>query len=232
VVFPSFIINPALRPKMSFDPLKDFRPVGQTMSVPMGIAVHPAVPAKSLAELIALARAKPGELSYGTPGTGTTHHIMGEMLKLAAGINLTHAPFQGGAPSMVAVTGGHISMVYGNTTEIAPAIKVGKLRGIVVTSAQRAEVLPDVPTMRESGYPQLEATNWSGMVAAAATPSEAVARLNAELVAALRESAVQDRLTANGMSAAPGTPEAFGAFLRAEAARYAKVVREAGIKVD
>ena len=232
VVFPSFIINPSLRAKMSFDPLKDFRPVGQTMSVPMGIAVNPAVPAKSLAELIALARAKPGELSYGTPGLGTTHHIMGEMLKLAAGINLTHAPFQGGAPSIVAATGGHISMVYGNTTEIAPAVKAGKLRAIVVTSAQRADALPEVPTMREAGYPQLEATNWSGIVAAAATPSAAVARLNAELVATLRERAVQERLVSNGMSAEPGTPEAFGAFLQAEAARYAKVVREAGIKVD
>jgi len=154
------------------------------------------------------------------------------MLKLAAGINLTHAPFQGGGPSLLAATGGHISMVYGNVTEIAPAVKAGKLRGIVVTSAQRADVLPEVPTMRESGYPELEATNWSGLVVAAATPAAAVARLNAELVTALREAGVQEKFTSNGMSAAPGSAEQFGAFLQSEAARYAKVVREAGIKVD
>ena len=142
VVFPSFIINPALRSQMAFDPLKDFKAVGLTMSVPMAIAVHPSVPAKNLEELVALARARPGELSYGTPGIGTTHHVMGEMLRQAAKINITHAPFQGGAPALTAVTGGHISMMYGNATEVAPSVKTGKIRAIVVTGAERAEVMP------------------------------------------------------------------------------------------
>jgi tripartite-type tricarboxylate transporter receptor subunit TctC len=232
VVFPSFIINPALRKEMPFDPLKDFKAVGQTMSVPMAIAVNPSVPAKSLEELIALARARPGELSYGTPGIGTTHHVMGEMLKLAAKINITHAPFQGGGPALVAVTGGHITMMYGNATEIAPSVKSGKLRAIVVTSAERADVLPDVPTMREAGYPELEATNWSGLVVPAATPAAAIARLSAELMRALRSADVQDKFRSNGMSPAPTTPEQFGAFLQSESVRYAKVVREAGVKAD
>jgi len=232
VVFPSFVINPALRREMSFDPLKDFKAVGQTMSVPMAIAVHPAVPARTLEELIALARARPGEISYGTPGTGTTHHVMGEMLRLAAKIELVHAPFQGGAPALVAATGGHLPMIYGNATEIAPSVKSGKLRAIVVTSPERAEVLPDVPTMRESGYPELEATNWSGMVVPSATPPSAVARLNAELMQALRNADTQDKFRSNGMSPQPGTPEEFGAFLQFESARYAKAVREAGVKVD
>jgi tripartite-type tricarboxylate transporter receptor subunit TctC len=232
VVFPSFIINPALRKEMPFDPLKDFKAVGQTMSVPMAIAVNPSVPAKSLEELIALARARPGELSYGTPGIGTTHHVMGEMLKLAAKINLTHAPFQGGGPALVAVTGGHITMMYGNATEIAPSVKSGKLRAIVVTSAERADVLPDVPTMREAGYPELEATNWSGLVVPAATPPAAIARLSAELMRALRGADVQEKFRSNGMSPAPTTPEQFGAFLQSESVRYAKVVREAGVKAD
>jgi tripartite-type tricarboxylate transporter receptor subunit TctC len=232
VVFPSFIINPALRKEMPFDPLKDFKAVGQTMSVPMAIAVNPSVPAKSLEELIALARARPGELSYGTPGIGTTHHVMGEMLKLAAKINITHAPFQGGGPALVAVTGGHITMMYGNATEIAPSVKSGKLRAIVVTSAERADVLPDVPTMREAGYPELEATNWSGLVVPAATPPAAIARLSAELMRALRSADVQDKFRSNGMSPAPTTPEQFGAFLQSESVRYAKVVREAGVKAD
>jgi len=232
VVFPSFIINPALRRGMSFDPLKDFKAVGQTMSVPMAIALHPSVPAKTLEELIALARARPGQISYGTPGTGTTHHVMGEMLRLAMKIDLVHAPFQGGAPALLAITGGHIPMIYGNATEVAQSEKTGKLRVIVVTSPERAEVLPDVPTMRESGYPELEATNWSGMVVASATPPSAIVRLNAELVQALRNADTQEKFRSNGMSPAPGTPEEFGAFLQSESARYAKAVREAGVKVD
>jgi len=232
VVFPSFVINPALRRGMSFEPLKDFKAVGQTMSVPMAIALHPSVPAKTLEELIALARARPGQISYGTPGTGTTHHVMGEMLRLAMKIDLVHAPFQGGAPALLAITGGHIPMIYGNATEVAQSEKTGKLRVIVVTSPERAEVLPDVPTMRESGYPELEATNWSGMVVASATPPSAIVRLNAELVQALRNADTQEKFRSNGMSPAPGTPEEFGAFLQSESARYAKTVREAGVKVD
>src|SRR5512138_2206084 len=213
VVFPSFIINPSVRPGMSFHPLKDFRAVGQTVAMPMTIAVHPAVPAKTLAELVTLARAKPGEIAYGTPGIATTHHVMGELLALTTKAKFTHAPFQGGAPSLTAVTGGHIPMVYANTTEVVQAVNSGKLRALVVTSAERADVLPDVPTMKEAGYPQLEAYNWSGMVVAAATPPAAIARLNAELVKALRTPSVQEKFKTYGMNTAAGAPEAFDAFL-------------------
>jgi tripartite-type tricarboxylate transporter receptor subunit TctC len=157
---------------------------------------------------------------------------MGEMLRLAMKIDIVHAPFQGGAPALVAATGGHIPMIYGNATEVAPSVKSGKLRAVVVTSPERAEVLADVPTMRESGYPELEATNWSGMVVPSATPPSAIARLNAELVQALRNADTQDKFRSNGMSPAPGTPEEFSAFLKSESARYAKAVREAGVKVD
>jgi tripartite-type tricarboxylate transporter receptor subunit TctC len=232
VVFPSFIIQPALRTGMSFDPLRDFTAVGQTISVPMVIAVHSAVPAKSLQELVALARAKPGELAYGTPGIGTTHHVYGEMFRLAMKINITHAPFQGGAPAVTAASGGHIAIALLNVSEIAPHAKSGKLRALVVTSGERAEALPDVPTLREAGYPELEASNWAGMVVASATPPAAVARLNSELARALRSSDVQEKFKVHGMSATPGTPEQFGAFLRAEAARYGKAVREANIKAE
>jgi tripartite-type tricarboxylate transporter receptor subunit TctC len=232
VVFPSFIINPSVRSGLSYDPLKDFRAVGQTMAVPMVIAVHPTVAAKSLQELIALARSKPGAISYGTPGIATTHHVMGEMLALAAKINLTHAPFQGGGPALAALTGGHIPMIYANASEIAPSVKSGKVRPIVVTSAERSDVLPDVPTMREAGYPELEATNWSGMVVPAATPAAVVARLNQELVRALRLAEVAEKFKGYGMNPSPTTPEQFGAFLQSESARYAKVVREAGVKAE
>jgi tripartite-type tricarboxylate transporter receptor subunit TctC len=202
------------------------------MAVPMVIAVNASVPAKSLQDLIALARAKPGEISYGTPGIATTHHVMGEMLRLAAKINLTHAPFQGGGPALTALTGGHIPMIYANASEIAPLVKSGKVRPLVVTSPERSDVLPEVPTMREAGYPELEATNWSGMVVPAATPAAVVARLNQELVRALRIAEVAEKFKGYGMTPSPTTPEQFGAFLQSESARYAKAVREAGVKAE
>jgi tripartite-type tricarboxylate transporter receptor subunit TctC len=232
VVFPSFVISPAVKQGLKFDPLKDFKAVGQAISVPMVFAVNPSVPAKSLQELIALARAKPGEIAYGTPGAGTTHHVIGEMFRLVANINIVHAPFQGGAPAMTAAAGGHIPMVVGNVNEIAPFAKSGKIRALAVTTSERAELLPDVPTMREAGYPEIESTNWSGLVVPAATPPSAIARLNAELVQALRNAEVQEKLKTYGMSPAPGTPEEFAALMRSESARYAKVVREAGIKAE
>jgi tripartite-type tricarboxylate transporter receptor subunit TctC len=232
VVFPSFVINPAVKQGLRYDPSRDFKAVGQTISVPMVFAVNPSVPAKSLQELIALARAKPGEIAYGTPGTGTTHHVIGEMFRLAVNINIVHAPYQGGAPAMTAAAGGHIPMIVGNVNEIAPFAKSGKIRPLAVTTRERAELLPDVPTVREAGYPEIESTNWSGLVVPVATPPSAISRLNAELVRALGNAEVQEKLKTYGMSPTPGTPEQFGAFLQSEAARYAKVVREAGLKAD
>jgi tripartite-type tricarboxylate transporter receptor subunit TctC len=231
VVFPSFVINPSFR-RVAYDPIRDFKAVGQASSLPMAIAVSLSVPAKSLAELIALARAKPGSIAYGTPGIGTTHHVWGEMFRLAAGIDIAHAPYQGGGPAITAAAGGHLPMVIGNVTEIGPSAKSGKVRAIVVTTGERDPGLPDVPTIREAGYPALEATNWSGYVVPAATPQAAVSRLSAELVRALRSAEVEEKFKAQGMSPTPGTPEQFAAFLQSEQTRYAKVVREAGVKAD
>jgi tripartite-type tricarboxylate transporter receptor subunit TctC len=231
VVFPSFVINPSFR-RVAYDPIRDFKAVGQASSLPMAIAVSLSVPAKSLGELIALARAKPGTLAYGTPGIGTTHHVWGEMFRLAAGINIAHAPYQGGGPAITAAAGGHLPMVIGNVTEIGPSAKSGKVRAIVVTTGERDPGLPDVPSIREAGYSVLEATNWSGYVVPAATPPAAVARLSAELVRALRSAEVEEKFKAQGMSPTPGTPEQFAAFLQSEQARYAQVVREAGVKAD
>ena len=231
VVFPSFVVNASAR-NVAYDPIKDFKAVGQAISLPMAISVNPTVPAKSLQELIALARAKPGEMAYGTPGAGTTHHDFTEMLKLAANINITHAPYQGAAPAVTAAMGGHIPIFVGNVTEIAPHANSGKIRALVVTTAERAEALPDVPTLREAGYPELEATNWAGLVVPGATPAAVIVRLNAELQRALRSPEVQEKLKAQGMFPTPGTAEEFAALLRSEFARYAKVIKEAGIKLD
>src|SRR5436309_3133008 len=232
VVFPSFIIQPAVKQGLQFDPLKDFRAVGQTITLSMAFAVNPSVPAKSIQELVALARAKPGEIAYGTPGAGTTHHVIGEMFRLAANINIVHAPFQGEAPALTAAAGGHIPMVFVNASALAPFAKSGKIRALAVTTPERTEVFPDVPTMRDAGYPEVDSTNWSGLVVPSATPPSAISRLNAELVSALRSAQIQEKLKTYGMSPAPGTPEQFGALLQPEAARYAKVVTEAGIKAD
>src|SRR6266581_1338959 len=151
VVFPSFVIQPAVKQGLQFDPLKDFRAVGQTISLSMAFAVNPSVPAKSIQELVALARAKPGEIAYGTPGAGTTHHVIGEMFRLAANISIVHAPFQGEVPALTAAAGGHIPMVFVNASAVAPFAKSGKIRPLAVTTPERTEVLPDVPTVREAG---------------------------------------------------------------------------------
>jgi tripartite-type tricarboxylate transporter receptor subunit TctC len=232
LVFPSFVINPTLRHGLNYDPLKDFRSIGQAMSLPMAIAVGPAVPAKTLPELIALARARPGDFSYGTPGTGTTHNIVGEMMKLATHIDIVHVPYPGGGAQVTATAGGHLQIAIANVTEIVPFARSGKVRVLVVTTPERAEALPDVPTFREAGYPEFEATNWAGYVVPAATPPAMVARLNAELVRALRNPEVQEKLKTQGMFVAPGTPEEFTALLQSEATRYGRVIREAGIKID
>ena len=232
VVFPSFIIQPAVKQGLKFDPLKDFKAVGQTISLPMAFAVNPSVPARSLQELAALARAKPGEIAYGTPGAGTTHHVIGELFRLTAHINIAHAPFQGEAPALTASAGGHIPMVFVNASALAPFAKSGKMRALAVTTPERAEVLPEVPTVREAGFPEVESTNWSGLVVPGTTPTAVIARLNAELMGALRDAEIREKLKTYGMSPVPGTTEQFAALLQSESARYAKVVREAGIKAD
>src|SRR5262245_44352046 len=159
----------------------------------MMIAVNPSVPAKTLKQLIELARAKPGAIAYGTPGPASTHRIAAEMFRIATGIELTHAPYSGGAPAMTALIGGHIQMVYLNVNEVVQHVNAGKVRALVVTTRERAESLPDVPTFRELGYPQLEASNWSGLVVRAATPNDIVAKLNVELVRALKDPQVLDK---------------------------------------
>ncbi|HTQ74111.1 MAG TPA: tripartite tricarboxylate transporter substrate binding protein [Burkholderiales bacterium] len=232
VVFPSFVINPAVKPGVKYDPLKDFRAVGQTISVPMVFAVNLSVPAKSLQELVALARAKPGEIAYGTSGAGTAHHVIGELFRQTANIDIVHVPFQGGGPAITAAIGGHIPMVLANVFEVVAFAKGGKIRPLAVTSAERAEAMPEVPTVREAGYPEVESTNWAGLVVPAATPTATVARLNSEINQALRSAEMREKFRNVGMTPAPGTPEEFGAFLQSESARYAKVVLEAGIKAE
>ena len=229
---PSFTTLSALRSKLAFETDRDFRAVSQAIGLPMVIAVNPALPAKTMKEYVALAKAHPGEITYGTSGPGTSHHLLGEALRMAAKIDITHAPFQGEAPAVIAAVGGHITGVLVNLTSTAPFIKSGRLRALVITTAQRDALIPDVPTAREVGYPEIEATNWAGFVVASATPPAAVARLNAEIVKALNASDVRESLRVQGLIPTPSTPEQFAALLKSDGARYSKIARAANVRLD
>jgi len=231
IVYPSFVINPSVR-KVQYDPQRDFRAVTQIISLPMSFAVHPSLPVNTFKDYAALARAKPGEITYGTPGVGTTHHVLAELAALSMKGKLTHVPYSGGAPAITALAGGHVTSVCGNVSEMVPFAKSNRIRVLVVTSAKRSESLPEVPTMRESGFPDLEATNWSGIVVPAATPAAAVTRLNTELVRALGTTDIRDKFRTQEMAPEPSTAEQFAGLLQSESARYSKVVKAAGIRAE
>lgn len=228
----SFTINPAVRSKLPYDALRDFAGVSRLATVPVIFSVHPSVPAKTFKELIALARARPGELTYATPGPGTNQHLIGEMLKSMAGIDINHVPYQGGAPATMAVMGGHTSVLIINVTESGPHIQAGKLRALAVTSLERSVDFKEVPTVAESGFPGFEAITWFGAVAPAATPREAINRLNADIVRALQLPEVRNGLGKLGLSAAGTSAEEFDAFIRSELRRNEKVARASNLKID
>ncbi len=232
MIGPSFTSHAALRSKLAFDTDRDFRAVSQVIGLTMAIAVNPSLPAKNMREFVALARARPGEISCGTSGPGTSHHLLLEALKLAAKIDIVHAPFQGAAPAVPAAVGGHVTAVLLNLADVAPFIKTGKLRALVVTSAQREDSMPGVPTAREAGQPELEAINWSGFVVHSATPVSAIARLNAETVKALHAPEVRDNLRTQAMVATPGTPEEFAALIKSDGERYRRIIREANVRLE
>ena len=232
MIGPSFTSHSALRSKLPFDTDRDFKAVGQVIALTMVIAVNPSLPVKTLKEYIALARARPGEISYGSSGPGTSHNLLGEALKLAAKVNIVHAPFQGEAPAVTAAVGGHITGVLVNVTSTAPFIKAGRLRGLAVTTPARDPLIPDVPTAREVGHPEIEATNWSGFIVPSATPAGAVARLNAETVRVLNLSDVRETMRGQGLIAAPSTPEQFAALIKSDTLRYNRIAREANVRLD
>jgi len=232
MIGPSFTSHAVLRTGLSFDTDRDFRAVSEVIGLTMAISVNPSLPARNMKEFVALAKARPGEISCGTSGPGTSHHLLLEALKLASKIDIVHTPFQGAAYAVPATVGGHVTAVLVNVSDMAPFIKSGKLRAIVVTSKRREETLPDVPTAAESGHPELEAINWSGFVAHSATPANVVARLNAETVKALNAPEVRALLHKIDVVPAPTTPEEFAALIKSDGERYRRIIREANVRLE
>jgi tripartite-type tricarboxylate transporter receptor subunit TctC len=229
---PSFTINPFVQAKLPFDPLKDFTGVTRLVYNPLIICVHPSLPVKSVKELVVLARARPGELTWAVSSVIGGGRIGGELFKDAAKIDMTVVPYGGGAPAMTAVLGGHTSMLVGNMLDCAPYVASGRMRPIAVTSATRSDTLPDVPTVAESGYPGFEATNWFGAVVRSGTPGASIQRLSAEIARALKLPDVTDALGKLGMIAAPMSPAEFDALIRREMEINGKIIRKLGLKVE
>jgi len=225
-------INPFVYAKMPFDTMKDFSPISQLTSLPIVMVVNPSVPAKNLKEFIAFAKAKPGEASFASGGNGTQTHLAGEMLKTMAGIEMIHVPYKGTAPAMVDLLGGRVSAMFDQIATALPHIRAGKLVAIGVTTAKRASVAPDIPTLAESGVPGYEATTWHGLFAPAGTPKEVIARLNAETVKALTAPELVEKFKANGVDPVSSSPEEFGAFVQAELNRWRDAVKAAGLKPE
>ena len=225
-------INVSLYAKLRYDPVKDFAPVSLTHLAPRVLVVHPSVPAKTVPELIALARAKPGELTFGSAGSGGTNHLSGELFKSMAGIDLVHVPYKGSAPASVDLLGGRITLVFDSIVAWGDHIKTGKVRALGVTSLRRSAALPDVPTIAESGLAGFDVANWLGVLAPAGTPKDAIARLNAEIRIAMADAEMQRQLVAVGIDPTYSTPEAFAELIRADIPKWAKVVRASGARAD
>ena len=228
----TMVINPHVFPKVGFDTVKDFAPIGKIGDAVLILVAHPGVPAKSLKEVIALSKTQPGGLSYGTSGTGGTPHIAGELLKQRAGANLTHIPYKGGGQALTDVLGGNIPLVYTAIAGAIPHVKSGKLHAVAVSSGKRASSLPEVPTFIESGLSDFEINSWVALLAPAKTPKAIVDRLNAELNAVLSDAEVRERLNGMGISATPGTADKFGEEMKRDLARYGQVVKAANIKAE
>ncbi len=223
-------INPALRSDLSYDPFRDFSPVGMLVVNPQILVAHPTLAAKNIRELVALAKQKPGQLNFASAGTGTATHLGLELLKLTAGIDVVHVPYKGGAPAVTDLIGGQVQLLWVSIPSVLPHVKAGRLRALAVSTAKRTTSAPDVPTVTESGYPGFEYSNWNALFAPAGTPQPQLRKINAQVVAALSDPAVAQRLTAQGADPAPGTPEELGKYMRTDHERWKKVIRTANIK--
>jgi len=227
---PEMSIHPSMRSKLPYEPLKDFALITQLTSGQFMLACHPSVPVTTVKELIALAKARPGRLDYGSSGTGGINHLSGQLLQLMAGFRWEHVPFKGSGPSVVGLMIGEVDFVFGSTASLVGPASSGRVRALAVTGPKRFAEFPDVPTIAESGVPGFYVTGWYGLYAPAGTSADIVRRLHAEVKRALNSPDVKEKLAKTGNEPVASTPEEFAAFLRAETAKWAKVIKESGLR--
>lgn len=224
--------NAALYKKLSYDVVKDFSPVILLDTAPNVLAVHPSVPAKSVRELIALAKTRRGALTYASAGIGSSNHLSGELFRTMAGVDIVHVPYKGGGAAVTDLLAGQISMYFGTTPSTMPHVRTGRLRALGVTTARRTPAAPDVPTIAESGLPGYEQSAWHGLLAPAGTPEAIITKLHAEVVRALRSPDVAERFAVQGIDVIGSSPAEFAAFIRQDLAKYEKLVKTANIRID
>jgi tripartite-type tricarboxylate transporter receptor subunit TctC len=225
----SLVISPAMQ-KVPYDVFRDLAPIGQAVSLQNLIITHPSFAAKSLKELIAMAKAKPNQINYASSGIGSPGHLAGVLLESLAGIQMTHIPYKGGGPAIVDLLAGHVPVFFSVISTGVPHVQSGKARGIAVTGMQRADAIPDIPTVAEAGVPGYAATNWYGLLAPPKTPKAIIDRIHKEMVAALKAPEVAEALKSRGIDVAPSSPAQFGAFIRSETDKWAPIIKKSGIK--
>ena len=225
-------VNPSLYANLPYEPLRDFAPVIMLGKAPNVLVVPPTLPVANVAELVALARARPGALNYGSPGIGTSLHLAAELFKQHFGVEIVHVPYRGNTATLEALIKGEIQIIFDSMSQAAVQVRAGTAKALAVTAPQRWPDLPEVPSMAEAGAPQVEVQSWFGLVAPARTPAEIIQRLNAELLRGLATPEAQEKLRSVGTAAAGETPEAMGSFMRSETERWGRVVRAAGIRIE
>jgi len=232
VVASSITINPSLHKNLPFDPIRDLAAISQLSAFPNMLVVHPSVPVQTVQELIALAKSRPGQLNYGSSGTGTGTHLSAELFKHMTGVDMVHVPYKGGGPAVTSLLGGHVQLNFATTVSVLPHVRAGKLRGIAVTTAKRSPAAPEVPTIAESGVPGFDHGPWNGMLAPARTPKPIIARLNAEVARIVQTPDVKNVLSHEGAEPVGNSSDEFAAIIKAETAKWAKVIKATGMKAD
>jgi tripartite-type tricarboxylate transporter receptor subunit TctC len=228
----SHVINPSIYSKLTYDTVKDFAPITLAASATIVLAAHPSIPVKSVNELIALAKSKPGQLNFGSAGNGTVFHLTGELFKRQAGIDMVHVPFKGGGPTVANLVAGQISVAFETMLALSSFIESGKVRALAITSAQRSSAMPALPTVAELGFPNIVAENWYAFFVPAGVPAEIIARLNAEIVKILRTPEVKERFKSQGTEIVGSTPEQLAEYVRSEIEKWSRVAKQAGARLD
>ena len=225
-------LNPALNPKLPYNAFKDFAPISRVVINPQILVLHPSLPANSVKDLIRLAKARPGQINYASPGHGSPNHLGIEMLKAMAGIDMVHIPYKGTAPALIDLMAGQVSLMFNSMPSVLPHVTSGKLKGIAVGSAKRSPAAPEIPTVAEAGVAGFEYVTWYGLFAPAATPKDIITRLNTEVVRMLADPELAQRFSSQGAEPSSTTPEQLAAFQREEHERWKRVIQSARIKID